>query len=234
MSESSQYGCASTHAREQRPTRHIGVMGGTFNPVHLGHLRAAQEAADRLDLEKIFFVPCAIPPHKENLPIAPAAQRLAWLREAIRNDSRFEVDPLELERTGPSYSVDTLEILSRKFDDRRLVFLLGLDAFRDLDTWKTPERLFAFADFAVMTRPPLTNATLAENLPRCLMGKIDLSSDGKIARHRATQAKIELLEIPALAISATEIRSRLRRGDSVQSLLPESIRETIVQSGLYR
>lgn len=209
-------------------------MGGTFNPVHLGHLRAAQEVANRLGLEKILFVPCALPPHKENLPIAPAAQRLVWLREAIRSDPRFEVDPLELERAGPSYSVDTLEILSRKFGDQRLVFILGLDAFRELDTWKTPERLLEFADVVVMTRPPLTTTTLAENLPHCLAGRLELSSDGKTARHRATQAQIELLEIPALAISATEIRSKLRRGDSVHALLPESICDAVVQSGLYR
>lgn len=235
MSDPSQADCANER-RQKKIIRHIGVFGGTFNPVHRGHLHAAREVAKRLGLEKILFIPCAIPPHKEEAPIAPAQMRLAWLRKAIENDPCFDVDALELEREGPSYSVDTLEILHRQFPNARLVFLIGLDAFRELDTWKTPDRLFDLADFAVMMRPPDTQTTLAENLPRCLVGALELSSDGKTAFHRRTRAKIELLEISALAISATEIREKLRAGDleAVQALLPQNICDVVVQSALYR
>ncbi len=235
MSDLSQAGCASER-RQEDFVRRIGVFGGTFNPVHRGHLHAAREAAQCLGLGKVLFIPCAVPPHKEEAPIAPAQARLAWLQKAIENDPRFDVDDLELKRTGPSYSVDTLEILHQKFPNARLVFLIGLDAFRELDTWKTPDRLFEFADFAVMTRPPNSHATLADNLPHCLLDALELSSDGKTALHRRTQAKIILLEIAALEISATEIREKLRTNDigAVRALLPENICDAVVQSALYR
>ena len=217
-----------------KPAR-IGLFGGTFNPIHLGHLRAAEEVAERLDLERVVFLPSAEPPHKRDGDemIAPARERLAWVRLAIRGNPRFAVDPLELERAGPSYSVDTLRALRGDPRDEPPVFVIGLDAFREIDAWREPEALFSLASFAVLSRPPLETLPLAECLPRSARAVLELSADGSIARHPEAGTWLRLVEITALDISATHVRERLRAGLSVRYLVPEPVREAILESGLY-
>ncbi len=217
-------------------TAQSGVFGGTFNPIHVGHLRAALEVSEALHLERMIFVPSAEPPHKENFtrdPLAPASQRLAWVREAISDDPRFEVDALEVERGGASYTVETLQTLGARTAPELPVFTIGCDAFSEVDSWREPEALFTLAHFAVTTRPPVARGALAEWLPKCLRDDIEIAADGLSGRHRTANTRIHVVEISALDVSASDIRRRIREGRSVRYLVPEPVRTLIEKSGVY-
>ncbi len=215
----------------------IGIFGGTFNPVHIGHLRAAEEVVDALQLERMIFVPSADPPHKADIlgdPMAPAKLRLEWVRLATRDNPRFEVDALEVERGGASYSVETLRTIGERIAPEKPVFAIGQDAFVEIDSWKQPEKLFELAHFAVITRPPVPLVSLAPWLPRCIREFVEPDPAGVVALHRLAGTWIRLVEIPALDISSSEIRARLRDGDSVRYLLPPAIEKAIEKSDVYR
>lgn len=212
-----------------------GVLGGTFNPVHLAHLRAAEEVADALDLARVLFVPSALPPHKsddEGDPIAPAAERLTWVRLAVEDNPRFAADSIEVDRGGRSYLVETLEALGRRLGQRP-VFLLGSDAFAEIQTWRRPEVLVTLADLAVMTRPGSDRGALGELLPPGLAELFRVAPDGRSARHRSAGSHIQLVEITPLDVSASDVRRRLREGRSVRYLLPEAVRRAVIASGAY-
>ncbi len=218
-----------------RATR-VGIFGGTFNPIHLGHLRAAEELREALDLERVIFVPAAQPPHKsggEEDPVAPAAERLRWVRAAVEGHPGFEVDSLEIDRGGRSYSVDTLREIGARTAPELPVFALGCDAFAELDTWRQPRALFSLAHFAVMTRPPVTRGSLAEWLPKCVRDDVEVSADGLSGLYRVAATWIRLLPILALDISSSDIRARLRAGRSVRFLVPEVVREAVERSPSY-
>ena len=214
----------------------VGIYGGTFNPIHLGHLRAAEEVAEALGLARVLFVPSGQPPHKTGDvdPIAPAADRLGWVRDAIADNHRFELATLEVEREGPSYLVDTLAELGRQLAPDRPVFVLGRDAFQEMGGWREPRRLLTLADFAVTTRPPVRTGSLRDWLPDCVRDDVDLAPDGLAATHREASTRIELVEITALEVSATDLRERVRSGRSLRYLVPETVRESIEKSGAYR
>lgn len=215
----------------------IGLFGGTFNPIHLGHLRAAEEVREALALERILFIPSAIPPHKradhEN-PIAPPDERLEWVERAIADHKDFSVDRIEIDREGPSYLVDTLKaIRTREAGRHRTVFILGEDAFREMGEWREPEAIFGLTDLAVMTRPPGQLERLADLLPPIVAPHFELSADGRSALHRSAGTKIELVSISALDISSSKIRECCRTGRSIRFLVPETIRAAIEASGRY-
>lgn len=222
----------------------VGVFGGTFNPIHLGHLRSAEEVVEALGLERMVFVPSAQPPHKETSegdPIAPAAERLAWVRAAIRDNPRFEVDALELERSGPSYSVDTLRALGEQTAPELPVFVVGRDAFTLMGSWRDPEAVFGLAHFAVMTRPGVGAEDVAGGgapsledwLPEAVRDAFDVARGGREARHRSRGTWVRIVEISSLEISASDIRARLRAGRSIRYLVPEVVRGEVESSGVY-
>ncbi len=214
----------------------IGIYGGTFNPIHSGHLRAAEEVMAQLELERMIFVPSARPPHKnqeDGDPIAPASERLAWVQVAVEGNPRFEVDAIEVEREGKSYLVDTLCVLGERLAPAELVFVLGADAFREMDTWREPKTLLTLAHFAVTSRPPLRRGSLPEWIPEGLASDFEMAEDGLSARHRAASRWIRLLEIDAIDVSASSIRERIRAGTSVRYLLPETIHDAVVGSRHY-
>ena len=218
------------------PRKGVGIFGGTFNPIHVGHLRAAEEVLEALGLERMLFVPAAEPPHKsarEEDPIAPAPERLAWLRAAVEGNTSFAVDDLEIQRGGRSYAVDTLSVLAERLAPERPVFLIGHDAFVEVGSWREPERLFELAHWAVFTRPPVSGGSLADWLPKRVLDDIELAADGLSGAHRRAHTWIRLLEIPALEVSASEIRARVRAGRSVRYLLPEAVRKAVLESGAY-
>ena len=211
-----------------------GVLGGTFNPVHVAHLRVAEEVAEILGIGRMLLVPAASPPHKPSAaadPIAPAELRLAWLLEAAADNPRFRVDPVEMQRGGTSYSVDTLRELATHTTPERPIFVMGWDAFLEIDGWKDPASLFGLADFAVMTRPPDSDATLRGFLPSCIRAAACLASDGASARHE--HGWIRLVPVTPLGVSASDVRRRLREGRSVRYLLPERVHDAVVASGVY-
>jgi nicotinate-nucleotide adenylyltransferase len=218
----------------------IGVYGGTFNPIHVGHLRAAEEVAEALGLERVLFVPSAVPPHKPDAPhagIASAEERLAWVRLAIEDNPRFAADPIEVERGGASYLVDTLaalrERLARTQRGAELVFLVGSDAFAEMGAWRAPRELFRLAHYAVIVRPPLRRGSLAEWLPDAVRGDLELAPDGRSGRHREAGTWLRLVEIAGFDVSSSDVRQRLQEGRSVRYLLPEAVRLAVLASGAY-
>jgi nicotinate-nucleotide adenylyltransferase len=213
----------------------IGILGGTFNPIHLGHLRAAEEVSEILDLERVVFVPSAEPPHKEGERerIAPAKLRCKWVRRAIADNPRFAMDPLEIERTGPSYSVETLRSFGEGLAPEKPIFVIGQDAFAEIETWREPSTLFTLSHFAVITRPPVGEDSLAEQLPARFAQLFDLDREGEFGRHRTAGTWIRRIRISALDVSATDIRTRIREGRSVRYLVPEAVRREVIRSGTY-
>ncbi len=189
--------------------RGIGVLGGTFDPPHLGHLIVASEACVALNLERVLFIPAAVPPHKRSQNVTSAEQRLAMVQAAIRGDGRFEADDLELRREGPSYTVDTLRALRERFPAFELFFLIGADALREFHTWKEPDEVARLAHLVVFAR-----------------GGEPAEPYGSLPTR--------LLVVPRIDISATEIRHRVRAGISVRYLVPDAVREIIEQEKLYR
>ena len=221
--------------------RRVGIYGGTFNPIHLGHLRAAEEVAETLDLAHVIFVPSAVPPHKIPVggredPIAPAAMRLAWVRTAVADNPRFRVDPLEVERGGASYLVDTLRALRARLaaEAAEPVFVLGHDAFAEMGLWRDPRTLFELAHYAVLVRPPRRTGSLADWLPEVAKDDVEIAPDGRSGSHRRAGTWLRLVEIAGHDVSASDVRRRLREGLSVRYLLPEPVRKAVLASRVYR
>ncbi len=214
----------------------IGIYGGTFNPVHEGHLKAAREVARQLELDRVVFVPSATPPHKataDDDPIAPAGDRFAWVEAAIAGEDAFEVSDVELAREGKSYTVDTLETLIERYDGAHLVFLIGHDAFVEMGTWRAPAKVLALVDIAVVARPPVAADSLEAWLPEFARDLVEVEGDGHSARHRETGTRIDVLEVGALDISASRIRDDLAHGRPVGDRVPERVLAMIQQSGYY-
>ena len=211
----------------------VGIFGGTFNPIHVGHLRAAEQVVEQLGLERMLFVPAGDPPHKRGDALAPAALRLEWVRAAVAGNKRFEADPLEVERSGPSFSIDTVRAVAARTAPERPVFVVGVDALREMDTWRDPAALVAEAHLAVMARPgwegPLSGA-----FPPELRAGFEFADDGRSASHRRTPSWARWLAISALDVSATDIRRRLGQGLSIRYLVPDSIFESVMESGCFR
>ena len=225
-------------ARESSPQaeRRIGLLGGTFNPIHLGHLRAAEEVREALELERILFIPSAVPPHKgasKEDPIAEAERRFDWVVRATADQKDFAVDRIEIDRPGPSYLVDTLEAIREREGSKKTVFIVGEDAFAEMGDWRAPERIFALTDLAVMTRPPGRLREITERIPAVVRDVFEYTEDGKTALHRKTGTRIHLVPITALDISSREIRRSLRQNRSIRFLVPETIRDEIEGSGCY-
>jgi nicotinate-nucleotide adenylyltransferase len=198
-------------------------------------LRAAEEVAEVLGLARVLLVPSAQPPHKPSggaNRLAPGEQRLAWVKAACADNPLLAACDLEIARGGPSYTVDTLRALAEQSGPERPVFIIGNDAFAELGTWREPKQLFALADFAVMTRPG-TPGRLADWIPEALRGDFDLAAGGAAARHRATGGSLAGVAISALDISSSDIRDRIRRGQSIRYLVPEPVRRDIEASGIY-
>jgi nicotinate-nucleotide adenylyltransferase len=207
----------------------IGILGGTFDPVHFGHLRPALEVQEALALEELRLIPCHIPPHRSQ-PHASAAQRVAMLEAAVQAHPAFRIDTRELQRHGPSYTFDTLVSLHEDLGDTGICLLMGMDAFGDLTTWHRWNELIDLCHLVVMTRPGA-----------------DIPSDGELAdlirRHRVSDAaqlrglpagRLLFQPVTALAISASRLRALLAEGLSPAFLTPEAVIEIINQEGLYR
>ncbi|MGH0031532.1 MAG: nicotinate-nucleotide adenylyltransferase [Myxococcota bacterium] len=213
----------------------LGILGGTFNPIHLGHLRAAEEVRERLSLSRVLLVPSAEPPHKEDVagdPIAPAELRLRWARTAVADHPGLEVDALEVERGGRSFTVDTVREIAARTAPEPPVFVIGVDAFRLLGTWREPETILRTAHFAVLPRPP-ERGTLADWLPDCARADFEVDPAGDVAHHREAPTWIRRVDIPLLDVSSSDVRERIRKGLSVRYLVPESVRPAILASGVY-
>ena len=202
-----------------REPRRIGVLGGTFDPPHIGHLWLATLAADELGLDRVLFVPAAQPPHKRRRRMSSAAHRLLMTRLAIASDPLFELSGIEMERPGPSYTVESMQELRRLYGDRgRLFLLMAADSLAQIDTWRDPEQILELAEWGVGPRP----------------GSAAPSPDWLKDRFGTAAKRIHLLEGPGLDVSATQIRQRVAAGRAIRYLVPRAVEELIIDQGLYR
>jgi nicotinate-nucleotide adenylyltransferase len=199
--------------------RRIGILGGTFDPPHVGHLWLATLAADAIGLDRVLFMPAAQPPHKSERNVTSAAERLLMARLAIAGNDGFELTLIELERAGPSYTIDSVVELRRLYgDEAELYLLMAADSLAQIDSWRQPDELLERIEWVVGPRPGVA-------LP-------DRSSLEDRFGERAS--RIHLLDGPSLDVSSTEIRERVAAGHAISYLVPRGVEDLIVDRGLYR
>jgi nicotinate-nucleotide adenylyltransferase len=196
--------------------RRVGVMGGSFNPIHTGHLVTADEARYTFDLDEVIFVPAGHPWQKEDTTVAPAEHRYNMCIIATSPDPMFQVSRVEIERPGPTYTLDTLRALKAERPVDELYFITGADAILQILTWKDPEAILREARFIAATRPGYDLDRLEKELPQGL------------------EDRVTVMEIPALAISSTDVRLRAREGRPIRYLVPAGVAAYIEKNGLYR
>jgi nicotinate-nucleotide adenylyltransferase len=189
--------------RSVSPTR-LGLFGGTFDPIHHGHLIQARDALEQMRLERVIFIPAAISPHKLLRQTASAEARVAMLQAAISGEERFEISEIELQRQGPSYAVDTAEAFQKQYPNTELFYLIGQDNLAELHTWRQVEKLQTLVKFVVLPRGLVQNYSLPAISTRCF------------------------------DISATEIRRRVANSQSIQYLVPEGVRAIIGRLNIYK
>ena len=196
--------------------RRMGLMGGTFNPIHMGHLIIAEEARERFALEKVIFIPSYITPNKE-VKAAPAEERLRMVELAVESNPYFSVSDMEIRQKGMSYTVSTLRALKERYgDDWELYFISGTDAVASLPLWYQPEQILSLCRFIGAVRP----------------GGIQKAEE-VVASFKKRGKNIELLPVPAIDISSTDIRNRIRNGKSVRYMVPEKVYTYIKEKRLY-
>ena len=210
-----------TETKEQKKQkRHrVGLLGGTFDPIHVGHLMMAEAVRSEYGLEKVIFIPAAVPPHKLDRHIAPAEDRYQMALLATAANPDFEVSDIELKRPGPSYSIDTVRAFLEKYgEDTDFFFIIGADVIHDIGTWNRIEKLLEICEFVTAQRP-------------------GCEPDDKDIRARfgeLGEKHIHTLETPEFEISSTDIRDRLRKGHSIRYIVPPEVEAYIYQKGLYK
>lgn len=211
----------------------VGILGGTFDPVHRGHLVIATAARERFALDTVLFIPAAQPPHKLHAPLAPFVDRVAMLRLALAGKEGFAISEMERDRPGPSYSIDTLKELRQQLGEGvRLFFCIGMDAFRDLPSWKEYAELFHYADFVVVERPESGGIGLAEFIASALPGFRPAGAGEWLEEYGG--GRIHALAMPDVPVSSTQIRERVVRGESLVGLVVETVGDYITRHDLYR
>jgi len=198
--------------------RRLGILGGTFNPPHLAHLLCAQEAYDQLGLERVLFIPVAVPPHKEAEGDPGADVRVELCRRAIGDDDRLAVDDLEVRRGGASYTVDTLRSLHATYPGDDLTFIVGGDMAFSLPTWRAPEEVVGLARLAVAEREGARRADILERLAT-IPGAVD---------------RVDFFDLPRMDVSSSLVRRRVAAGRPIRYLVADAVAEYIARHGLYR
>jgi nicotinate-nucleotide adenylyltransferase len=212
----------------------IGLLGGSFDPPHLGHLVMAEEARVQLGLRRVVFLPAGVPPHKlGKRRLSSARQRLELTRLAIEGNAAFELSDFELRLGGtPTYTIETLRHFHGLWGGAaEIFFVLGLDSFLEIRTWKEPERFLDFGHLIVATRAGYDTDTMHKEVPTPLLERLSSAPAGP---RPDEEHRVWLIEIPPLAISSTELRSRQRRGASIRYLVPDAVWHYIQEQRLYR
>jgi nicotinate-nucleotide adenylyltransferase len=199
---------------EQR--QRIGVLGGTFDPVHNGHLHVGDALRTALDLDGVLWVPAGRPPHKSDQIVSSDKDRLAMLDLALAGSAIDEISTIDINRSGPSYTADMLEILAERFPTARLFFLMGEDSLRDLSTWHHPERILRVAELAVAGRPG-----------------VDTDLQSLEFQVPGVRKRVHVVPTEEMAISSSDIRRRVRENQSIRGLVPASVEAYIQNHGLY-
>ncbi|MBW1641860.1 MAG: nicotinate (nicotinamide) nucleotide adenylyltransferase [Deltaproteobacteria bacterium] len=222
----------------------VGLFGGTFNPVHNGHLAVAKEVKDGFPLDRIIFFPSAIPPHKETKVVVNADDRINMLRIAISAtpdfSESFAISDIELKRSGPSYTIDTVyQYQSKMADDNQLYLIMGIDAFFEIDTWKSYLELFKIIPIIVMSRPQNEqhfNGAKWKTLETFIQSNISDDYEYSFSEKKYSHSEnmpIHIYDVTPIDISATKIRKRIKKGMPVQPMLPPGVEGYIKSKGLY-
>ena len=219
----------------------IGLYGGTFNPIHFGHLRTAWEIKEAFALNKVVFVPAALPPHKQPKELENAKDRLEMIRLAISSQPDFTLSDVELLRSGTSYTIDTIyQFKSTQYRDARLFFIIGSDAFFEINTWKSHMDLLTQIPFIVMVRPdPFTNDIThqLDKIHDFLVSQISPLYAFNPKEHRydhPDKKPVYVHQVTPLNISSTKIRDIIKAGKSIQFLVPNCVLKYIKDKGLYK
>ncbi|MBM4295122.1 MAG: nicotinate-nucleotide adenylyltransferase [Deltaproteobacteria bacterium] len=215
------------------PPKRLGLFGGTFNPIHYGHLRSGEEVVEALSLDRLWFIPAAVPPHKSPPEITPFEVRLEMTRLAVEDNPRAEVSDVEGRRPGKSYSIETVRLLRRELGQTwELYFILGLDAILEISTWKDFRELFSLCHFVVLDRPGYDRRQLEEVLRGEVNPYFQPLAEGGGFQHPSGY-RVLVVSTSLMDISATLIRSLVRAGRSIRYLLPEAVRGYIIKNKLY-
>lgn len=198
-----------------------GIFGGTFNPVHKGHLIIAEEILVKKNLDEIIFVPSAKPPHKDNESIVDANLRLEMLKLATNHNEHFKTSDIEIFRDGYSYTIETMEFFSKKYPHKNLFFIIGSDSIKNINRWKNANALIAKFSFIIAERPDFN---FTEKL-------IDQTPLPKSLKNRLKKG---IVSTPLIDISSTTIRNRRLNGESIDGLVPKKVRDFIIDNGLYK
>ena len=211
----------------------LGLFGGTFNPVHWGHLRSAEEIREMCQLEQVIFIPTNISPHKKSGEIVSANHRLKMLNLAVERNPHFLTSDVELKRLGKSYSIETIGHFKQAFgEDTTLFFIMGMDAFLEIDSWRNYNELFSLCNFIVMTRPQYETKDLDRVIPAQRIKDFVYYPDEMKFVHNS-QFSIYIKEITPLDISSNAIRTFIKSGRSIQYLLPEEVEKYVKEHRLY-
>ena len=210
----------------------LGILGGTFDPIHMGHLRTAEEIGEKLALKKVHLIPSASPPHKTSAPVSRFEHRMAMARIGAAESPALEAVDLESRRSGLSYSIETLKELYRTLHSPEIFFILGTDAFFEIRTWKEYEQLFHYAHFVIIMRPGFRSRGL-DGLLSELGARSAREGDGGLFTVPSGKT-IMVMETTLMDISSTEIRKRAMEGRSIRFLVPRGVREYIEEKRLYR
>lgn len=197
----------------------LGIMGGTFDPIHYGHMVAAETARVEFGLDHVLFIPTGNPPHKVNRLITDANLRYEMVEMSIGSNKHFMVSRMEIDREGPTYTVDTLRILNSIFPEQELYFITGTDALKEILTWKEHEGIIRIAKIIGVSRPGYDSKNLIEEI---------------YGKYPFTKNRIGQIEIPALSISSTDIRMRVANNKPIRYLLPDEVRLLIKNKALYQ
>jgi nicotinate-nucleotide adenylyltransferase len=218
----------------------IGLFGGTFNPIHYGHLRAAKEVCEGFDLENLYFIPSALPPHKDIQEVASVGDRLEMTRLAIAGNPEFILSDVELKRPGLSYTIDTVKHFKDSLNtDVDLFLVMGADAFFEIDTWKSFKQLFRMLPMIIMTRPlpddrprNLDWGNMTGFIQKKIFDAYQFSAKDSCYRHDRRHP-VYRFNISMLDISGTKIRQLVRQDQSIRFLVPESVENYIYERGIY-
>lgn len=219
----------------------IGLFGGTFNPIHTGHLRIANEIREHFSLDSIIFIPAGTPPHKDSNKVINPIHRLRMVEFAVAPYKYFTVSSIEVYRQGPSYSIDTVRALQNELgDSAELFFITGIDAFLEIRTWKDADRLLELCNFIVIQRPGYRFDELKRiGLPELLgvssseLESLDRGELSRLSIPLTEKRSLFLERITPCDISSTELRRRIRDSEEVKNLLPENVMSYIIEQGLY-
>jgi nicotinate-nucleotide adenylyltransferase len=216
----------------------VGLLGGTFNPVHNGHLAIARQTREALGLDRIVFIPTGDPPHKHQEDLAPARDRYEMVQLAIASEPSFSVSDIEISRSGKSYSIDTIRLLQKQYGAAvPLYFLIGLDAFLELPTWREPETVLTLCSFVVISRPGtsfqgLSTLPFLPHIPNGSLVELDQGDSARIDVPIGAHALI-CLRLPPCEVSASAIRTRIKQGLPTVNLLPHTVESYILQHHIY-